>query len=270
MTRCYELYCVYLQNPMFCEEKGDRIVAYMDKYIKTMQEKGVKFDKSPEDKALFLSTREEIGSETAATRPSEPPTARNSCTIVQSSESIPLSEDVQKEVDETIIRARLSKEEAEDLVKVVKETPREELSRTLMTPRAAIMMYHAAKKPRPEPEAREWKPKEKPEQRVAIMHPQKSAFELSVIQDLQAEGLPIETDREFCVQKTIPDGYVASKNMVIYLDGPVHEGKEDRDERLRERLEQLYGCHVVPIKFTSDTKEERERAKTEIREAMKE
>ena len=180
-----------------------------------------------------------------------------------------LSADVQKQVEECIERAKLSEDEAKDLVKVVQQTPKDEIPRIWLTPRAHILMLHA-KKPQPKPEAREWKPKEKPEQRVAVMHPQKSAFELSVIQDLQAEGLPIETDREFCVQRTIPDGYVSSKNAVIYLDGPVHEGKEERDEQLRERLEKFYNCHVIVVKFTSDTKEERERAKTEIREAMKE
>lgn len=100
------------------------------------------------------------------------------------------------------------------------------------------------------------------------MHPQKSSFELAVIQDLQAEGYAIETDKAFCLEQTIPDGYVSTKNAVIYLDGPVHVGREDRDERLRELLAKRHGCHVLSIPFKADTKAERERVKQEIRDFL--
>jgi len=106
------------------------------------------------------------------------------------------------------------------------------------------------------------------QQRKAEMSPQKSALELSVIQDLQAEGYPIETDVDFCVQKTVPDGYVRDANVLIYIDGPVHEGREDRDEQLRERVQNLLNCRIVAVKFERDSKEERERVKTEIKQGL--
>jgi transposase len=105
-------------------------------------------------------------------------------------------------------------------------------------------------------------------QRKAAMSPQKSALELSVIQDLQTEGLPIETDVEFCVQKTIPDGYMRHANTLIYIDGPVHEGREDRDEQLRERVQKLQNCRIIAVKYERDSKEERERVKAEIKQQL--
>ena len=214
-----------------------------------------------------------IGSEPAYKEPRNEIQTENIPLITKSPSSQDTSilpEDVQKEVDETIIRARLSKEEALDLVKVVKETPREELSRTLMTPRAAIMMYHAAKKPRPEPEAREWKPKEKPEQRVAIMHPQKSRMETEVIFELMEEGLPLVVGREYCLQSTTPDAECSKSDLVIYIDGPVHEGREDRDDRLRELLMKRHGKRVLALPYESDSEATKEELKRKIREAMKE
>ena len=71
MTRCYEFYAVMLQNPSFCDEKSDRTVDYINKYIRFMQEKGVKFDKTPEDKELFRKYQDEFGSEKAVTQPSD-------------------------------------------------------------------------------------------------------------------------------------------------------------------------------------------------------
>ena len=106
------------------------------------------------------------------------------------------------------------------------------------------------------------------EQRKAVMQPQKSKFELAVIQDLQGEGVAIQTDREFCLLKTKPDGYNAKKNVAIYIDGPPHEGKEEQDDRIRGLLTKRHGCHVLPVKFAHDNMKERETAKQKIREFL--
>jgi len=100
------------------------------------------------------------------------------------------------------------------------------------------------------------------------MQPQKSKFELAVIQDLQSEGVALETDREFCLMKTKPDGYNTKKNVAIYIDGPPHEGKEERDDRIRGLLAKRHGCHVLTVKFAHDNMKERETAKQKIREFL--
>lgn len=68
MTRCYEFYCAYEHNPKFCSDKGDRIVDYIEEYIAFMRGKGVQFDKTPTDKALFVRQQEHYGSERVVTR----------------------------------------------------------------------------------------------------------------------------------------------------------------------------------------------------------
>lgn len=126
--------------------------------------------------------------------------------------------------------------------------------------------------PKPKREPPPFKPKEKAEFRVAQMHPQKSKFELAVIQELQAEGLPLETDQEFCVQKTIPDAILKLKNrtVAIYIDNvATHEEGDERDEFLRGKLEQFYGFEICPIRYKCDSQEEKEKAKHMIKEFLK-
>jgi hypothetical protein len=117
-----------------------------------------------------------------------------------------------------------------------------------------------------------FKPKETGDYRVALMHPQKSKFELAVIQELQAEGLPLETDREFCVQKTTPDAVLKLKDrtIAIYIDNEAtHREGNERDEWLRGLLEKLYNVKVCPIRYRADTKEEVQRAKETVKEFLK-
>lgn len=110
--------------------------------------------------------------------------------------------------------------------------------------------------------------KETPEQRRAIMQPLKSAFEESIVNDLRSE-FPLDTDKEYCLVKAIPD-FVAFGKKAGFIDGPVHEGKEDRDERIRELLQSRHGLVARGFPFKADTKEERERVKSEIRQWLKE
>jgi len=56
------------------------------------------------------------------------------------------------------------------------------------------------------------------------------------------------TDMEICLQKTIPDFFWPSKGLAVYLDGPPHVGKEDRDDRIVEMLEKR-GIRVLRFPY---------------------
>jgi len=70
MTRCYEYYCLIVRSPERCE-KGDRCALYIQRYIKFMKSKGVKFDKSKTDKMLFLRFQRLFGTEKALLQPQQ-------------------------------------------------------------------------------------------------------------------------------------------------------------------------------------------------------
>ena len=73
MTRCYEYYCLFVckdedcklkeVDPVTGKEKSRRGIFYIRKYIKFMQNKGVKFDKTLEDKQYFFDMVDKYGSE---------------------------------------------------------------------------------------------------------------------------------------------------------------------------------------------------------------
>jgi len=112
------------------------------------------------------------------------------------------------------------------------------------------------------------KPKDTWQYRKAQMQPQHSQMELAVLEKLNALGVPVETDVPFCVQRTIPDFYFPTKNVAVYLDGPVHKGREDRDENQRELLARLYGITVVSISYERRSTQEADRIMQEIKEAI--
>jgi len=109
------------------------------------------------------------------------------------------------------------------------------------------------------------------EQKLARMHPQKSAFEERVVnrfrQILGEMGFGLETDREFCVVPTVPDAYVPGLNGLAYIDGPVHAPKrEDKDERLRELLKKHHDeLNIQGFRYRADSKVEEERVLKEMR-----
>jgi len=113
------------------------------------------------------------------------------------------------------------------------------------------------------------KPKDTGEQRRAHMHPQHSRMELEVIQELQVEGWPIETDIEIPLTITRPDGYVRPVNMPLYVDGIVHEGHEDRDERI-DKILRRRGLTPVRERYNHYSKKNKERIKEGFRKAMRE
>ncbi len=98
-------------------------------------------------------------------------------------------------------------------------------------------------------ETRVIKPKDTWQHIKDVMQPPVSRMDEAVILELQKHGIPFEAQKEFCVQSTICDVYLPDKQIAIYLDGPVHEGREDRDETLREMLAGRYGIKVVSIPY---------------------
>lgn len=65
LTRCYDFYMVYERSPLICAEKTERVMQYIGRYKRLMQNKGVKFDGTPEDRELFKRLEQEIGREYA-------------------------------------------------------------------------------------------------------------------------------------------------------------------------------------------------------------
>lgn len=114
------------------------------------------------------------------------------------------------------------------------------------------------------------KPTETWAYRKAQMSPQHSKMEEAILQKLDEAGIrPVVTDRSFCLASTTPDFYFPTLNLAVYLDGPVHEGKEDRDEKLTELLEQRHQVRVCRIKYSSVSDKEQTRILQEIKERTK-
>jgi len=122
----------------------------------------------------------------------------------------------------------------------------------------------------PEPKAKEFKPTETWEHRKAIMQPQHSKAENKIVQKLRDANLgPVITERFFCAEGSIPDAYLPKYNAIIYVDGPPHEGREDRDDLLRQKVADRNRVRVLPVKVKNDSDKETERGFNEIMEAIK-
>jgi very-short-patch-repair endonuclease/DNA-binding CsgD family transcriptional regulator len=108
--------------------------------------------------------------------------------------------------------------------------------------------------------------KEAWEHRVAQMHPQHSKMENELLVKLQ--GLGAMTDKLFCLQSTTPDFYFPKQKLAVYVDGPVHKGKEERDSYLRDLLTKRHQVRVVAIPYLAFSKQEVERVFEQIKEAL--
>jgi ParB-like chromosome segregation protein Spo0J len=113
-----------------------------------------------------------------------------------------------------------------------------------------------------------WKPREKWEQREARMHPQVSEFEVKFDVEAVKAGLPYgESHKVVCTQHTIPDKTYQAPNGVlhVFFDGSaVHEGREDRDEQLRDALRKQ-GAIVLSITYERVTDEALQSAIEQVR-----
>lgn len=89
------------------------------------------------------------------------------------------------------------------------------------------------------------------------MHPRISNMHQAIIERLQKEGIRFQTEKEYCVLSTTPD--IDLPNLFIYLDGEeVHEGREERDQELRELLAKRYHKRILTLTYTSNTNEQQD------------
>jgi very-short-patch-repair endonuclease len=106
------------------------------------------------------------------------------------------------------------------------------------------------------------------EQILEQMHPEVSKMELEIQKRLSKSRINYFSNHPFCLLTTVPDLYFPEKGIAIYLDGPVHKGKEGRDEDLREKLATRHNIKVISIEYRSYSKSEVERVWKEIQEAI--
>jgi very-short-patch-repair endonuclease len=92
---------------------------------------------------------------------------------------------------------------------------------------------------------------------------------MEIRKKISGKGWSILTDIEFCLLKTTPDFWLPEKNLAVYLDGPVHLHKQERDEALRDLLKKRHGVRVLSIPYEANTQQERERVFGVIMEALK-
>lgn len=113
------------------------------------------------------------------------------------------------------------------------------------------------------------KPKESWTQRKAVMTPQVSKMEDTVLVKLAEKGLHPEVQKTFCLRSTRPDYYFRKENLAVYLDGAVHKGREDRDQALRELLQKRHGVKVVSIGYEGSSEATVNKIVEDIAEALK-
>jgi very-short-patch-repair endonuclease len=134
-------------------------------------------------------------------------------------------------------------------------------------------------KPRPKPktveavaprvETKVIKPPETWEHRKASMQVPVSKMEERVLVKLEAKGIHLITQKEFCLQRTFADYYDPQQNVAFYLDGEVHRGREDRDDALRQLLTKRYGVRVVSILYEGSSEATEDKIVQEILEGVK-
>ena len=229
-----------------------------------MQGKDVKFDKTPEDKQLFLSLQEEVSESTIAQpKVQVPEPSSDSCPISQTEPKLEVSnihagtQQIMQSVAGLGTCEYCHMTTSEGLTVdghyFCKQEHYERAKQTGLF-----------KKSQPQLEVKEWKPKETWTQRQAIMKPQHSKMEEALLLKLNEKAIYAVTDKEFCVQSTCPDFYFPEKNLAIYVDGPVHEGKEERDDKIRELLTKRHSIKVIAIPYKDFTEEETEQVFQEI------
>jgi very-short-patch-repair endonuclease len=85
---------------------------------------------------------------------------------------------------------------------------------------------------------------------------------------LRKLGVWYSSQEPFCVEQTIADIYLPVQNIAIFLDGPVHAKKSDRDEELREKLARRRGIKVLAISYKENSKSEFKRIMEEIKQYL--
>lgn len=124
--------------------------------------------------------------------------------------------------------------------------------------------------PQTKVEVHEYKPKETWEHRKAVMSPPVSKMEELVLVKLAAKGRTPETQKAICIRYVRPDFYYETPRgpLAIFIDGPVHRGREDRDESLRQELVKR-GVQVLSFPYESPSESLADAVADKILEALK-
>jgi len=109
----------------------------------------------------------------------------------------------------------------------------------------------------PKVEARVYKPKETWEYRKARMGPSISKMDEAVLLALAKRGIHPEFQKKVCIKHVVPDLWfeLPDRPLAVFLDGPVHVGREDRDEALSDLLRKR-GVEVLRISYKEPSKSE--------------
>lgn len=107
-------------------------------------------------------------------------------------------------------------------------------------------------------EVKEYKPKETWEHRKAVMAPPVSHMEQRLAKRLTEAGVAFESQKEYCIRKTIPDFVIAGKAFFIDLEA-LHVKREEKDEEARRRLAQFHNVEPFGLPYKADTKQEEDR-----------
>jgi len=92
-----------------------------------------------------------------------------------------------------------------------------------------------------------------------------SEMEMRIMKRLSDAGVRYTTQEFFGIPA---DFYIPDKRLVIFLDGPPHVGREERD-RIRNEFIRTLGQNVLAIPYEKKTKEEEEWIWSQIQEAIK-
>ena len=115
-----------------------------------------------------------------------------------------------------------------------------------------------AREPTAKPEVKEFKPKETGEFRRAQMQPPRSKFEDQFDEAAAKAGLPYgESNIDICVQKFNVDKYYKCPkgNLIVEFKGPVHKGREDRDEARRDLLLRKPNTEMLEIDYEAPSQQ---------------
>jgi hypothetical protein len=246
MTRCYEFYCMVKKTPDRCEIEDRASKWRVNTYMTRFEQKGVKFDYGEEDKELFYSLHDEIGSEYEVGRVGDHQRQRAvECAGCGMGTYNPIEKKGQLYCSE----------------KCAGETE---------------------PKPKPPSQRTEQKLyKETAEYRLAQRHPSESKMDKDIFleatenKEIKEAGYHVVFQKEYILLVTRSDVTLekidGSHEKVVFLDHvKIHRNRRDRDAYLRGLLEKRYPhVKVVPIDYEDNTKQSKAEIMQEIVGAVK-
>lgn len=148
----------------------------------------------------------------------------------------------------------LSLEDAQKRIKAFREEKR----------RAQSSGAPKTEEEKPKIETRRYEAEGKWQKFQARPTPEISTMEQAIQHELYARGFFFETQKEIPIRTVIPDLWFDSDPpLAVFLDGPVHQGREDRDEELRDLLRRR-GVKVLSIAYTTPSQKAVEEAVKQV------